>query len=593
MMMYPDGEKKRNERMRNYWNGRSIRTAAVVAAAVLAISACGTVGKPTTGPSGGNTGTTGGGSGKTAAKSASSHVILTVVGNTGGPQPKDFNPYLPTSGINALWGAAGMVYETLAQQDAVQPNINYPWLAKSWVWANDNKTLTFHLRSGVKWTDGTPFTSADVVFTFDMLKKYPQLNTGGINFSSVTARGPLTVVMKFKAPSFTQFYYIAEAAYIVPKHIWAHVSNPATYQDLNPVGTGPFVLASFQPTTMLLTRNPHYWQAGLPKIYGLRYVGYSDNTTALEAQEAGNVDWGGGPIPDGQKLYVDKAPQYNHFWYPATGIVSILPNQSVWPLNMVAVRKAISLAVDRQEISKVGESGYEPTVQSATGLLLPNYASELDPAYKSASLTQNTAAAKKLLTQAGFKMGSNGIFALNGREIKLTLGDPSGFADYMTDDQIIASELKAVGISVTVQGLSTNGWESDIGSGSFQLTTCWSQSGALYYILDSLLDYKLSGPIGKIASADYERWDDPATQALLAKYQDSPTASGRQAALNGLEGIMVNQVPVIPLVGASDWSSYSTKKATGFPSPQNPYDAATAGTPSGEVVALHLTPRPA
>jgi peptide/nickel transport system substrate-binding protein len=561
-------------------NRRRIQAVAGAAIALLAAAACSTVGAA--GPGAGS-----GGSGSGDSK----HVILTVVGNTGGPQPKDFNPYLPTSGINALWGAAGMIYEPLAQQNSVKPSINYPWLAKSWAWTNDNKTLTFHLRSGVTWTDGKPFTSADVVFTFNMLKKNPQINTGGITFDTVSAPNPTTVVMTFKTPSFTQFYYIAEAAYIVPKHIWAKVSNPATYQNLKPVGTGPFMLSTFQPSSMLLVRNPHYWQPGLPKIYGLRYVQYSSNTTAIEDQESGTIDWAGGPIPDGQKLYVDRAPQYNHFWYPANGIVSILPNQHVWPLNMVAVRKAISLAIDRQQISKVGESGYEPPVENATGLLLPNYASQLDPKYANAKLTKNVTQAKQVLQQAGFKLDSNGVMALNGREIKLTLGDPSGFVDYMTDDQVIAKELKDIGIQVNVQGLSTNGWESDIATGNFDMTLCWSQSGDIFYILDSIIDYKLSAPIGKSASGDYERWNDSETQALLTQYQTAPTAAGRQQALSGLEGVMVNKVPVIPVVGASDWGSYSTRKVTGFPSPDNPYDAATAGTPNGEVVALHLVPR--
>jgi peptide/nickel transport system substrate-binding protein len=547
---------------------------------MLAVSACST----TVGGSGTAATTTGG----------SNHVILTVVGNTGGPQPRSFNPYLPTSGINALWGAAGMIYEPLAQLDDVKPTISYPWLAQSWAWSNDNKTLTFHLRKGVKWTDGKPFTSADVVFTFNMLKKFPQLNTGGVTFQSISAPDPLTAVMTFSAPSFTQFFYIAENTYIVPEHIWAHVKDPATYENPKPVGTGPYELNSFQPSAMLLTRNPHYWQPGLPKVYGLRYVQYSENSTAIEAQENGQVDWGGGPIPDGQKLYVDKAPQFYHFWYPATGIVSILPNETVWPLNMPAVRKAISLAVNRQQIDTVGESGYEAPVTSATGLLLPGDASELDSAYQNANLVQNVSAAKNLLTQAGFKMDSKGLMALGGKEIKLTLGDPSGFADYMTDAQVIATELKKVGIAITVQGLSTNGWFSDIADGSFQMTLMWSNSatGDGYAVLDSLLDYTLSGPIGKsFSGGDYERWNDPQTQALLSQYKNSPTPAGRQQALSGLEGIMVNQVPVIPLVGAADWSSYSTRKVTGFPSPSNPYDAATSGTPAGEVVVLHLVPR--
>ncbi len=193
---------------------------------MLAVSACST----TVGGSGTAATTTGG----------SNHVILTVVGNTGGPQPRSFNPYLPTSGINALWGAAGMIYEPLAQLDDVKPTISYPWLAQSWTWSNDNKTLTFHLRKGVTWTDGKPFTSADVVFTFNMLKKFPQLNTGGVTFNSISAPDASTAVMTFSAPSYTQFFYIAENTYIVPEHIWAHVKDPATYENPKPVGTGPY-----------------------------------------------------------------------------------------------------------------------------------------------------------------------------------------------------------------------------------------------------------------------------------------------------------------------------------------------------------------
>jgi peptide/nickel transport system substrate-binding protein len=205
--------------------------------------------------------------------------------------------------------------------------------------------------------------------------------------------------------------------------------------------------------------------------------------------------------------------------------------------------------------------------------------------------TQNVAQAKKLLNQAGFKMDSNGLMALNGKEIKLNISDPTGFNDYMTDLQVISSELKAIGIKATVQGLSTNGWEQDIATGHFDMTVMWSSTGDLYTVLDSVLDYKLSGPIGTAASGgDYERWNNPATQAALLQYQTAASASDRTAALNEIQKIMVTQVPVIPIVAEADWGSYSTRKVTGFPSPTNQYASAAAGTPNGEVVALHLVP---
>jgi len=104
-----------------------------------------------------------------------------------------------------------------------------PWLATSDAWSNGNKTLTFTIRQGVKWNDGKPFTAADVAFTFNLLKRFPALDSNGLwsVLSSVTAQGD-TVVMDFKAPSVPYFYYIANQTPILPEHIWATVKNPVT-----------------------------------------------------------------------------------------------------------------------------------------------------------------------------------------------------------------------------------------------------------------------------------------------------------------------------------------------------------------------------
>jgi peptide/nickel transport system substrate-binding protein len=87
----------------------------------------------------------------------------------------DFNPLVPTSTL-VSWTAVGYIYEPLLQYDMLKPGTVYPWLATSATWSNHDKTLTFQLRRGVTWSDGVPFTSKDVVFTFDLLKKYPSLN---------------------------------------------------------------------------------------------------------------------------------------------------------------------------------------------------------------------------------------------------------------------------------------------------------------------------------------------------------------------------------------------------------------------------------
>src|SRR5580698_1348129 len=84
----------------------------------------------------------------------------------------EFNPY---SGAEQF-GSFGPIYEELVYMDSLKDGATTPWLATAWAWSNNNKTLTFTIRNGVKWSDGKPFSAKDVLFTFDLLKKYPALD---------------------------------------------------------------------------------------------------------------------------------------------------------------------------------------------------------------------------------------------------------------------------------------------------------------------------------------------------------------------------------------------------------------------------------
>src|SRR5581483_94874 len=100
---------------------------------------------------------------------------VTIDNVQGNLWPCTFNPY----GATASLLSAGIIYEPLwyVNQDN---NQGHPWLAKSYKWAKGNKTLTFVLRSGVKWTDGKSLTASDVVFTFNLLKKFPALDVNAV-----------------------------------------------------------------------------------------------------------------------------------------------------------------------------------------------------------------------------------------------------------------------------------------------------------------------------------------------------------------------------------------------------------------------------
>lgn len=518
-----------------------------------------------------------------AATHASNKNIITVAGGEAGAVTRNFNPFVPTSTANSS-SVISFIYEPLVQWDPLLPSKSYPWLAKSWAFSDGDKTLTFNLRKGVTWSDGVPFTSADVVFTFDLLKKYPATNDFDLRFQSVKANGKYQVVFHFSTPSYSQLYNLSGGVYIVPEHLWDKVGNPEDYTDPDPVGTGPYVLSSFSPQSFTLIKNPHYWMKGKPVIYGMRFPQFSGNVTADEFIESGQATWAAYYIPNTKKLFVSKS-KYNHSWQPATSMVSLEPNLKKFPLNDLAVRQAMSDALDRPYIASEAETGQAVAETSMTGVL-PTVGAFIAPQYKHDVFKYDPALAKKILAQDGWKPGPGGTLEKDGKPLDLTLVDPSGYTDYMTGAQVIAEELDKVGMHVTVDGTSLNAWTADIDSGDFDLTVIYSNSEGLdpELMFQGWLDKNEIGTGG----GDFERWDAASSQALVSKYLTAVTESQRLAALYGMEGVIVKEMPVLPLYGGPSWDHYTNKDIVGWPTPKNPYDPASPYDPTDEVVVLHL-----
>jgi peptide/nickel transport system substrate-binding protein len=522
-----------------------------------------------------------------AATTGSSSSVLTVESSQQNAITKNFNPFIQSSAA-ALLGATSLIYEPLLQTNAIKPGQYYNWLATGYSWSNGGKSITFTIRPGVKWSDGSPMTAADVAFTFNMLKKYPDVNTTGLSVQTVSSSGN-HVTLNFSTPQYANLQNIAGQTYIVPQAVWSKVGDPGKYADPDPVGTGPYGVSQFSSQGITLKANPSYW-GGKPAVGTVQFPTYASSNTALAALQTDQLHWAGNFIPGVQQVFVNGHSNH-HVWFTPIQTNSLMPNLTKFPTNQLPVRKAISLAIDRTALSEQAEGGIEPPVSNASGLTLPIFQQFLHPSVASMTLNAHSdiAGAKQVLQQAGYVMGSDGLFRTkSGQKLTIDITNPSSFTDYATGDQMIAGWLRKAGIDARFVGQSVTAWSSDIASGNFQLTSHWSQTSVSpYQLYNNWLNSALAT---NNAAGNFERLKDTNVDAQLNKLAQANSVSEQQADVAPIEQYVAQNMPIIPTVYGVVFDEYNTSKFTGWPSESNPYESGSPNAPTNEVVILRLRP---
>jgi len=500
--------------------------------------------------------------------------------------PANYNPYVQSTPEYQA-GADSLIYEPLMDFNLANPSAKpYYMLATAYKWGKGGKSITFTIRQNVKFSNGTAMTPADVAFSFNLLKQYADVNVAGLVITGATASGN-QVTVSFKTPQYTNLQSIGNT-YIVPQSVWSSVGDPAKYVDSNPIGTGPYTVTSTGAAGITMSANSRYW-GGSPAVKAVEIPAIASNTTVLSLLTSNQLTWAGNFITGLKSAFENPAPSTHQVWFAAVQTNSLEPNLTKWPTNQLAVRKAISLAINRTAISTQGEAGLEPVATNTSGLVLPGFKTLLAPIVKKDHLSPHSQTKKAIavLKAAGYKL-KHGYFYLGKKEVTIPVTDPAAYTDYAEDDSLIAAELRKAHINSTFYGPSPSIWAANITKGNFVLTQHWSQTTISAY---QLYNYWLNSSEIGTSAGNYERLKNKTMNADLAKLAGQTTIKGQLKDLAPVENYVATNLPVIPTVYGAAFDEYNSSNFTGWPSAKNPYEIGQPGSPQNEIVVLRLKPK--
>jgi peptide/nickel transport system substrate-binding protein len=487
----------------------------------------------------------------------------------------NFNPLRPDYNT----GTVGLLYETLFRYDPLKDQF-IPWLATAGKWVGKSYVVT--LRKGVTWSDGKPFTAADVKFTFQTGKlEGSQYNTmWKTGLTTITTKGNV-VSFNFKGvPNYQDWDTNMYSIPIVPQHVWSKYSATEITTgnaDDNFVVTGPFSYAAGKggSQTLQLNRRANWWAT---KAFGKRMpmkyfvdIHNTSNTASLQNFLQNKIDLSNNFFPGidkqiGGKIrtYYAKAP-----YMLAANTAWLVPNTTKAPLSDRAFRRALAMSIN---VNRIVTADYGNIVSKAnpTGLL-PTWGKWIDQAQaKKLGFSYNVNGAKALLAANGYRDrdGDGFVEGKDGSDINLRLIVPNGWSDWMTAIQIIADSTKAAGIKITPAYPDFNGLVEERNSGKFDLViNNDKQIGNTPY---TYYDYLFHLPIADSQTfANFSRFTQAgaAPWALTLKLNKVKSSQVAKAKLihSKIQKYILEQLPAIPLWYNGMWAQYNTSVWTNFP----------------------------
>lgn len=420
-----------------------------------------------------------------------------------------------------------------------------PALAERWEVAPDGLAITFHLRRGVTWHDGKPFTSADVKWTLENVwqKIHPRNQVTFAKVTQVDTPDDWTAILRLSQPSLAILSSVnSNGAQILPKHLYEGTDILNNPYNNKPVGTGAFVFKEWsRGSHIVLERNPNYWDGSKPSLDRVIFKVIPDAAARSAALEKGEVQYAAlSPVPLRDAERLSKLPNLR---VETRGYEWLSPwlfadfNVDRPQLKDVRVRRALAHAIDLGALAKVVWYGFAAPATSPVPSSLPDFHDTGAPKYP-----LDLKRAEALLDEAGFKRGPDGNrFALNLDYIPY--GD-----DYKRTGEFIKASLKRIGVEVNVRGQDTAAYTRRLyGDRDFDIAITWFAAFSDPQV--GVTRAYWSDSIGKnIPWTNASGYRNPAVDKIIGDVQGEPDPSKRVALFKEFQRIVLEDLPTLPLL---------------------------------------------
>ena len=409
----------------------------------------------------------------------------------------------------------------------------------------DGRTITWHLRRGLKWSDGAPLTSSDVVYTYRVAMDRDNniaIREPWERLSTITAPDLYTVVFRFKKPYalfLSDFFTTLSPSCILPQHVLGPGTNinRAPFNGL-PIGAGPFRYKVFKRgDSVVLEPNPYYWR-GRAKLDQIVYKPITNENTDFTALQTGDLDlWA--LVNGALANRVRKLPGKGSLSFPSGVVSGIYFNTRRPSVSDPRVRRALRLATNQKTMVDKIALGNGLMQRSVIGADLPDYLALPPTPY-------DPKAAAALLESAGWKRGPDGVRRKNGTPLAIELAIPGEYAPSENMANILHQDWGAIGVNVNIhvwpdaEFFAPAASGGIVQSGKFDAALL-SQGGTLYANVSIYFTCAAIPPNG----SNIVRYCNPKVDALNEKYEQTFDPRERKRLAASMQRLIDDDVPVI------------------------------------------------